>query len=84
MLDVMREQTTGMTLRDIIEMVLEHSGLLEHYKADREGADRLRTWKNWSTRPRVLSPWRALAATLWPCPLGHLRQSPASQGLRFG
>jgi DNA helicase-2/ATP-dependent DNA helicase PcrA len=40
-LDVMREQTQAMTLRDIIELVLQHSGLLEHYKADREGADRV-------------------------------------------
>jgi DNA helicase-2/ATP-dependent DNA helicase PcrA len=40
-LDVMREQTQAMTLRDIVELVLDHSGLKEHYKADREGADRL-------------------------------------------
>ena len=41
MLDVMREQTTGITLREIIEMVLDKTGLLEHFKADREGADRV-------------------------------------------
>jgi DNA helicase-2/ATP-dependent DNA helicase PcrA len=40
-LDVLREQTQAMTLRDIIELVLQHSGLLEHYKAEREGADRV-------------------------------------------
>jgi DNA helicase-2/ATP-dependent DNA helicase PcrA len=40
-LDVMREQTQAMTLREIVELVLDHSGLKEHYKADREGADRL-------------------------------------------
>jgi len=40
-LDVLREQTQGSTLRDIIELILKHSGLLEHYKADREGADRV-------------------------------------------
>jgi DNA helicase II / ATP-dependent DNA helicase PcrA len=40
-IDVLREQTQNMTLREIIELVLDHSGLMEHYKADREGADRI-------------------------------------------
>jgi len=40
-IDVLREQTAGMTLREIIELVLDHSGLIDHYKADREGADRI-------------------------------------------
>ena len=40
-IDVLREQTQGLTLREIIDLVLDHSGLIEHYKADREGADRI-------------------------------------------
>ncbi|WP_039852865.1 UvrD-helicase domain-containing protein [Hylemonella gracilis] len=40
-IDVLREQTQGLTLREIIELVLEHSGLVEHYRAEREGADRI-------------------------------------------
>ncbi len=40
-IDVLREQTQGATLREIIELLLDHSGLIEHYKADREGADRI-------------------------------------------
>ena len=40
-LDLLRERTAGATLREIIELVLAHSGLLEHYKADRDGADRV-------------------------------------------
>jgi DNA helicase II / ATP-dependent DNA helicase PcrA len=40
-LDVLREQTSGLTLREIIELVLQHSGLEEHYKAEKEGQDRL-------------------------------------------
>ena len=40
-IDVLREQTEGATLRQIIELVLQHSGLLEHYRADRDGADRV-------------------------------------------
>lgn len=40
-IDVLREQTQGITLREIIELVLQHSGLVEHYQAEREGADRI-------------------------------------------
>jgi DNA helicase-2/ATP-dependent DNA helicase PcrA len=40
-IDVLREQTQGQTLRQIIEMVLDHSKLIEHYQAEREGADRV-------------------------------------------
>lgn len=40
-IDVLREQAATLTLREIVELVLDHSGLIEHYRADREGADRL-------------------------------------------
>ncbi len=40
-IDVLREQSQGLTLREIIELVLDHSGLVEHYKSEREGADRI-------------------------------------------
>ncbi len=40
-IQVLREQTVGLTLREIVELVLAHSGLIEHYRADREGADRV-------------------------------------------
>ena len=40
-IDVLREQTHGQTLSQIIELVLDHSQLIEHYQAEREGADRI-------------------------------------------
>ncbi len=40
-IDVLREQTQGLTLRQITELVLDKSGLLEHYRTDRDGADRV-------------------------------------------
>jgi len=40
-MDVMREQILGLTLREIMELVLEQSGLIEHYKTEKEGADRV-------------------------------------------
>jgi DNA helicase-2/ATP-dependent DNA helicase PcrA len=39
--DAMREQTRGLTLREIIVQMLDASGLVEFYKTDREGKDRL-------------------------------------------
>ncbi len=41
LLDAMRDATRGLTLREIIEHVLHASGLVEFYKADKEGRDRL-------------------------------------------
>ncbi len=40
-LDVLREQTANLNLKDIIKRMLEHSGLLEHYRNEREGEDRV-------------------------------------------
>ena len=37
----LRAQTAGLSLREIIGLVLEHSGLVAHYQAEREGADRV-------------------------------------------
>ncbi len=39
--DRLREATRGLTLREIIEQVLHDSGLLEFYRTDKEGADRI-------------------------------------------
>jgi DNA helicase-2/ATP-dependent DNA helicase PcrA len=40
-IDVLREQTQGQNLRQIIELLLDHSGLVEYYQSEREGADRI-------------------------------------------
>ena len=41
LIDRMRAHTRGMTLRDIIEHMLDASGLITFYKTDKEGQDRL-------------------------------------------
>jgi len=41
LIDEMRAATADLPLPEVIEHVIEHSGLRAHYKADREGADRL-------------------------------------------
>jgi DNA helicase II / ATP-dependent DNA helicase PcrA len=41
LVDGMRDATQGLTLREIIEHMLDASGLVNFYKTDKEGADRL-------------------------------------------
>lgn len=41
LIDGLREACEGLPLPEIVEHVLEHSGLAAHYRAEREGADRL-------------------------------------------
>jgi DNA helicase-2/ATP-dependent DNA helicase PcrA len=41
LVDRMREATVGLTLREIIQHMLEASGLVDFYKTDKEGKDRL-------------------------------------------
>ncbi len=89
-IDVLREQTTGRTLREIIELVLEHSGLQEHYKLEKEGQDRLENLAELVNaaesfvgqegfgRDAVALPVDELGV---PMRTSALSQSPASQGL---
>ena len=41
LVDVMREKTRGQTLREIIEHMLDATKLLDFYRSDREGQDRI-------------------------------------------
>jgi DNA helicase II / ATP-dependent DNA helicase PcrA len=90
-MDVLREQTQGLSLREIIDLVLDHSGLIEHYKNDKEGADRVENLNELVSaaesfvtqegfgRDAVALPVDEVANA--PMLTGALAQSPASQGL---
>ena len=41
LVDRMRSATLGLTLREIIDHLLQHSGLLDFYRTDKEGQDRI-------------------------------------------
>jgi DNA helicase-2/ATP-dependent DNA helicase PcrA len=41
LVDGMRQATKGLTLREIIDHVLQHSGLMDFYRTDKEGQDRI-------------------------------------------
>ncbi|CAN7303963.1 UvrD-helicase domain-containing protein [Variovorax sp. LjRoot290] len=80
-IDVLREQTQGMSLREIIELVLDHSGLIEHYKADREGADRIENLEELVNAAESFVTQEGFGRDAVAMPVDELRQSPASQGL---
>jgi DNA helicase II / ATP-dependent DNA helicase PcrA len=40
-IDSMRAATAGLTLREIIDHVLQHTGLVDFYRTDKEGQDRI-------------------------------------------
>jgi DNA helicase II / ATP-dependent DNA helicase PcrA len=85
-MDVLREQTTDLNLKDIIKLMLEHSGLLEHYRKEREGEDRIENLDELVSAAesfvmqegfgREAPGMVALASSP-----AALTQSPASQGL---
>ena len=84
MIDVLRERTQGHTLREIIELVLEHSGLLDHYKAEREGADRVENLEELVNAAESFVTQEGFGRDAIALPVDELSQSPASQGLGAG
>jgi DNA helicase-2/ATP-dependent DNA helicase PcrA len=84
-IDVMREQTAGSTLRDIIELVLTHSGLEAHYKLDREGQDRLENLAELVNAAESFVGQEGFGRDAVALPVDELAtaltQSPVSQGL---
>ncbi len=80
-IDVLREQTQGISLREIIELVLDHSGLVEHYKADREGADRLENLDELVNAAESFVTQEGFGRDAVALPVDELRQSAASQGI---
>jgi DNA helicase II / ATP-dependent DNA helicase PcrA len=84
-IDVLREKTQGATLREIIELLLDHSGLIEHYKADREGADRIENLEELVNAAESFVTIEGFGRSAVAMPEDDagktLTQSPVSQGL---
>ncbi len=85
-IDVLRERTQGLTLREIIEQVLHESGLVDHYKAEREGADRVENLEELVNAAESFVTQEGFGRDAVALPIDELsgtvlRQSPASQGL---
>ena len=80
-IDVLREQTAGMNLRDIVAQMLDQSGLAEHYKVDREGADRLENLDELVNAAESFVMQEGFGRDAAAMLLATAGQSPASQGL---
>ena len=83
--EVMREQSEGHTLREIIEVVLAHSGLIEHYRNEREGQDRVENLEELVNAAESFVSVEGFGRDAVALPVDELgqalTQSPASQGL---
>ncbi len=80
-LDGLRVQTRGLGLREIIERTLDHSGLIEHYRADREGADRVENLEELVNAAESFVSIEGFGRDTLALPVDALSQSPASQGI---
>ena len=88
MVDVLREQTQGLNLRGIIEQMLESTGLVEHFRTEKEGADRIENLEelvnaaeSFVTHEGFGRDAVALPLDEHGTPLTQSAQSPVSQGL---
>ena len=84
MVDVLRERSEGLTLREIIDLVLDKTGLLNHYRAEKEGADRVENLEELVNAAESFVTQEGFGRSAVALPSGSaqaLTQSPASQGL---
>ncbi len=82
-IDVLREQTATLSLRETVALMLDHSGLLAHYRLEREGEDRIENLEELVNAAESfvrLEGFGRNAPGQTPAD-GALTQSPASQGL---
>ncbi|MFC3683428.1 UvrD-helicase domain-containing protein [Hydrogenophaga luteola] len=85
LLDVMREKTEAMTLKEIIELVLDKSGLIEHFRNEREGEDRVENLEELVNAAESFVMQEGFGRDAVALPVDEhgtpLTQSPVSQGL---
>ena len=80
-IDGMRERTLNLTLRETIGIVLQESGLVDHYRAEREGADRVENLEELVNAAESFVTQEGFGRHVTRMPIDELSQSPASQGL---
>ena len=86
-IDVLREATQGASLRTIIGQMLDASGLIEHYRNDKDGADRLENLDELINAAESFVTQEGFGRDAVALPLDEQRgaplltQSPASQGI---
>ncbi len=85
-IEALRDETQGLSLRDIINSMLRTSGLIEHYQSEREGQDRIENLEELVNAAESFVTQEGFGRDAVAFPVdelgpGTLRQSPASQGL---
>jgi len=81
-IDVLREQTATLSLRETVALTLEHSGLLDHYRLEREGEDRIENLEELVNAAESFVRLEGFGRAAGEGQGGEsLSQSPASQGL---
>ena len=83
-IDVLREETEGKTLREIIELALDQSGLIEYYRAEKEGQDRIENLEELASAAESFVTQEGFGRDAVALPVDEtaaLTQSPVSQGL---
>ena len=87
LVDVLREQTAGRSLRETIEAMLDASGLIEHYRGEKEGQDRIENLHELVNAAESFVTAEGFGRDAVALPLDEqdtgaaLTQSPASQGV---
>jgi DNA helicase-2/ATP-dependent DNA helicase PcrA len=80
-IDRLREQTLDLTLRETIALMLQASGLIEHFKSEREGADRIENLEELINAAESFVTQEGFGRDAVALPVDELSQSPVSQGL---
>ncbi|RMX06667.1 DNA helicase II [Corticibacter populi] len=85
LLDAMRREAQGKPLREIVSLVLEESGLLDHYRGEKDGVDRVENLEELVNAAEAFIAQEGYGADATALPLDEhgvpLVQSPASQGV---
>ncbi len=87
MVQVWREHVQGSSLREIIEWVLDKSGLLDHYQNEKDGQDRVENLKELINAAESFVTVEGFGKDAVALPIDEMKnaplltQSPVSQGL---
>ena len=80
LIDAMRDATRGLTLREIIEHMLQASGLVDFYKTDKEGKDRLENLEELVNAAEAFVTQEGFGKDAVALPVDELRGADRSEG----
>ncbi len=81
LIDAIRADTRGATLREIIRAVLDRSGLVEFYRAEREGADRIENLEELVNAAEAFVTQEGFGRDAVALPVDEVRPTPGDAAL---